>query len=94
MRLSVTARAPDGKLLHPGKRQDPGDVARLHRKHDRFAADFAAAWSLPLKNHKHRVGRIALAEVCLARLEMQFLRLAEEPGDLIVGQISECRNAK
>ena len=51
-----------GKLLHSRKGQHSGYVARLQRKHDRFAAEFAAHLKLPLENHEHRVGRIALRE--------------------------------
>ena len=83
-----------GKLLHSRKGQHSGHVARLHRNHDCFAAEFAARLQLPLEDDKHRVGGIALAKVCFTRLETQLFRLADEPGNLIVGQIGECRDAK
>ena len=67
------------KLLHPRKRQQSGNVARLQVKDEGFAAKFAPPLKLPLKNHKHGIGRIALARVDVARLEMQLLRLADEP---------------
>ena len=67
------------KLLHPGKRQYPGNVARLQVKDEGLAAEFAPPLKLPLKNHKHRIRRIALARVYVPRLQMHLLRLADEP---------------
>ena len=58
-------------------------------KYEGFAAKFAAPLKLALKNHEHGIRRIALARVDVARLEMHLVRLADEPVDLIVGQIRE-----
>ena len=82
------------KLLHSRKGQHPGHVARLYREHDRFATDFAPRLELSFEDDKHGVGGIALAKVGVAGLETQLFRMAEKPGDLIVRQIGECRDAK
>ena len=49
---------------------------------------------MPLKNHEHRIRGSALAQVGVARLVAEFLRLADEPGDLIFRQIRERRDEK
>ena len=82
------------KLLHPGKREQSGDVARLYGNYDGFAAELPSNLKLPVESHKHGICRITLARVHVPRLEVEFLRLAEEPGDLIVRQVRERRDAK
>src|SRR5213082_43434 len=56
--------------------------------------EFAAPLKLPLENHKHPVRWITLAHISIARLDVRLLRLAEEPRNLIVGQIDEGWDAK
>src|SRR5208283_4737361 len=78
-----------GKSLHPGKRQDTGHVPRLEIKDESFAGSFGSSLKLPLKNDKHRIRRIALPDINVARLEIHLLRLADEPVELIIRQIGE-----
>jgi hypothetical protein len=79
-----------GKLLHPRKRKHSGNIARRPEKKTTVSPlKLAPPCKLPLKNHKHGIRGIALAQVGVAGLEMQFLRLGDEPGDLIVRQIGE-----
>src|SRR5580658_2489568 len=81
------------KLLHSGKRQHSGNIARLEVKNDSFARKISPPLKSPLKDHEHCIGWIALARVDITRLGIHFLRLADEPVHLIVWQISEFRNA-
>jgi hypothetical protein len=71
-------------MRHPGKWKYSRDVTLAYGEGDGFAGNFATPLELTLKKHKHRIGRIALACGAIARLEMQLLRLANEPRDLIV----------
>ena len=75
----------DGKLLHPGKRQHACNIARLQIKDKGLSIEFAAPLKLAFENHKHCIGGIALAGIDITGLENQFLRLTDEPGELIVG---------
>src|SRR5436305_13463411 len=65
------------ELLHPGEGQHSGDVARFGRKHNSFAAEFAAPLKLPLENHKHPVRWITLAHISIACLDVRLLRFAQ-----------------
>src|SRR5262249_5887430 len=46
---------------------------------------------LTFQHDEHVIGRVALADIGLARRGPHLLRLAEKPVDLIVGQIGEYR---
>ena len=93
--LCVCGRARiQRKLLHSRKGQDTGHVTRIACEHHGFAAEFAAKLKLPFQDDKHRVGRVALAEVDLSRVEVPLFRMAEEPVDLVLRQIGERRDAQ
>ena len=61
---------------------------------NRFAIDFAPDLKRAIENHNHELDGLADAHVNVAGFEMNFQGLAEEPCDLIVGQIGEHRNAQ
>ena len=72
-------------LLHSGKRQSSCDFARLDRQHDGFTRQFTAPLKFSLEQHEHCVCCFALSRVRVARVEVEFPRLAEEPGELVIG---------
>ena len=77
------------KLLHSRKGQDTGHVTRIACEHHGFTAEFAAKLELSFQHDKHGVGRVALAEVDLSRVEVQLFRMADEPVDLVLREIGE-----
>src|SRR5579862_123658 len=78
--------------LHPGERQDPRDVAGFRWISDNIAAQVTAPLKLAFQNHKHPVSGITLPDMGIPYRRMKFLRIAQEPVELIVGQISKCRH--
>src|SRR6202021_4206865 len=79
--------------FHPGEREDPGDVAGIRWICDSIPAQVTAPLKLAFENHTHPVRGIALADIGSPYCHTKFLRIAEEPVELIVGQISKCRHA-
>ena len=84
---------PHHNVVKQLDRLQAADVAGFAVKNNRFTAELTAALQLSVKNHEHLIRGIALMQVYIARREKNFLRLAEEPFDLIVRQISEHRQA-
>ena len=62
----------------------------LHGEHNAFSRQFPAPLKFALQQHKHCVRRFVLPRISVAGIEVEFLRLAEEPVDLIIGQLCKC----
>ena len=82
------------RALHPRKGQKTGYLSRLDRKRKCLAVNFASRLEFSFQHYEHVLRRITLADVCISGFEDLFLALADEPGKLIVGQVSERCNAK
>ena len=72
MRPSVTARPVNVDFFIREKGSTPVTSSGLSGKHDRLATEFAAHLKLPFEHDEHGIGGIALAEVNVARFEMQL----------------------
>src|SRR5262249_51122413 len=77
------------KLLRSGKGQGSGHLSNVEVNHQCLSSKLPSPLKLAFEKNEHRVGRIALARVNLARFDLHFLRMAEEPSNLVFRQISE-----
>ena len=85
---------PHRKLFHPGKGQHPRHTPRVDCHYHGFAAELAADCSCPSRITNMASAGSPSRNVRIACLDDKFFRLADEPSDLIVGQIGECRNGE
>ncbi len=86
MKLSVMARPLKGNCFILENGSFPVTSPAFSRDHEGFAAQFPTRFHLPLEDDRHPVGGVALARIEIAGFKMQFFRLTEEPGDLVVRQ--------
>jgi hypothetical protein len=91
---TVQRASSQRKLFHPGKGQHSGHIAGFGHKCPEAAGEFASDLKLPIQDHEHRIRGIPLVYVDFVWLERKCLGLADEPGDLIIRQIREYRQAK
>ena len=92
--VSVRQRASaERRCFHPGKRKLPSHLAGVDRNNHSLAAEFTPRLNLSVEEHKHRGGGITGGDERVTRLEAQFLRLADEPCDLVFRQVRENRDA-
>src|ERR1700733_6703290 len=75
----------DRVLLHPRKWQCSGHIANFAGKCNDLAGKLPSPLEFTLKQDEHGIGRIALLRIDLPSLKGDFSRLAEEPGNLILG---------
>src|SRR6202041_812887 len=75
----------DAVTFHAGEGQKPGDVTGVRRIYGDVAGVLAAPLELAVEDYEHRVRDVTLADVGIALGEAKFLRIGEEPVELVVG---------